>query len=227
MASVVKKRYRQREAGFTLMEVLVAFTLFGLLSMLLLSALRLGTAAWHRSDAHAARLQDVLHAQTLLRRLIGNAYPLFVTLPAARGFVDFEGNADTLIFLSEGPMSLGSGGRFRFSLSAAQHDRRTDLVLDAHPELAIEGSSSASPRRTVMADLAAVEFAYFGTKRRGEAAQWHSEWGKELELPQLVRIKVTFADGDAGVWPDLIVRPAIEVDVSCVYDRLAKSCRGR
>ena len=54
------------EAGFTLVELLVAFTLFSLLSLLSLlvvAALRFGIQAWERGGYHAAR-----QAQRLRRR---------------------------------------------------------------------------------------------------------------------------------------------------------------
>jgi general secretion pathway protein J len=215
------------EAGFTLVELLVAFTLFSLLSLLVLAALRFGTKAWERGNQHAARLEEILHVQAMLRGAIGKAYPNFITLPGGAGYVEFESDAHSLTFLSEGPISLDQGGRFRFTLSAMEKNGRTDLALRARPELAGRDHQSTASDRILLAGLAQVNFAYFGRKRQGGPAQWHQDWRNEPELPELVRIEAAFATGDAGVWPELIIRPRIEADVSCVYDMLAKRCRGR
>jgi general secretion pathway protein J len=216
-----------REAGFTLVELLVAFALFSLLSLLVVSALRIGAKSWERGDAHATRLQDTLAAQTLLRRLVSEAYPLFITVPGGDGFADFQGDAGSMSFLSAAPRSLDHGGRFRFTLTSAKSATLNDLVLQASPELAADAGSSLSTSRTVLANISGVDFGFYGTKRGSREALWHTTWTKERELPQLVRIRLQFLVGDEGTWPDLIVRPRVEADVSCIYDPLSKRCRGR
>jgi general secretion pathway protein J len=218
---------KDEQAGFTVVEVLVAFTLFSLLSLLLLSSLRFGTKAWERSSAYSTRLEETIHAQTLLRQLVGAAYPSFITLPGGAGYVDFDGDAGSVTFLADGPMSLDYGGRLRFTLSAEQREGRMDLILNARPELAHPDSSNLAARRTMLAKIGAIAIAYFGQKRSGGPAQWHDDWHREAELPELLRIRLTFGAGDAGAWPELIIRPRVEADVSCIYDTLAKRCRGR
>jgi len=228
MKPAPKNAARQpNEAGFTLVEVLVAFTVFSLLSLLVLEAMQFGTKAWKRGNDHASRLEESVHAHSLLRRLIDAAYPSFIELPAGAGYVEFEGDAQSLNFLSEGPMSLDKGGRFHFTLFTESRSEQTHLVLSSRPELAFPGNSAMSTRRTLLANIAKVNFAYFGRKRGGGPTQWHEDWRKEREFPELVRVEVTFGGGDAGIWPALIIRPRIEADVSCVYDTLAKRCRGR
>jgi general secretion pathway protein J len=220
---------RHAEAGFTLVELLIAFTLFSLLSLLVLGALRFGTTAWQRSGQHSARLEDVLHVQALLRNAIGRSYPRFTASTAQAGYVEFDGDARSLTFLSEGPASLDYGGRFLFTLAVTERNGQYDLILRARPELA--SAKAAQPEtaseRVLLANLAQVQFAYFGRKQDGGPVQWHQDWRKQREPPELVRIEIAFPVGDAGVWPELIIRPRIEADVSCIYDTLAKRCRGR
>jgi general secretion pathway protein J len=215
------------QSGFTVVELLVAFTLFSLLSVLIVSSLRFGTKAWERSNQHSSRLDETIHAQALLRRLIGAAYPSFITLPGGAGYVDFDGDASSVTFLGDGPMSLDYGGRLRFTLSTEQHNGQTDMMLSSRPELAHTSGSALSARRILLAKVEAVAISYFGMKREGGPPQWHDDWRRQSELPEMLRIKVTFASGRAGAWPDFIIRPRIEADVSCVYDLLAKRCRGR
>ena len=88
------------------------------------------------------------------------------------------------------------------------------------------GTGSAV-RKVLLANVQSVELSYFGKGRSDRAAAWHPRWVGERALPQAVRIRVRFAEGDGRHWPELVVAPRIAVDVGCVYDPLTKQCRGR
>src|SRR5580698_2040711 len=97
-------------AGFTLVELLIALLLFSLLSVALFGSIRAGTAAWGRATSNADESDHGLHAQDLLRHLIEDAYPHFLSDNAKGGHVEFSGSESTLSFLSDAPMVLGNGG---------------------------------------------------------------------------------------------------------------------
>lgn len=218
---------RRAEAGFTLVELLVALTLFALLSVALFGSLRSGIGAWERGAAQSTRVDTSLSAQNFLRRTVADAYPRFLTDDPTRPQVDFEGTARSLSFLASVPIALGSGGRSRFVVLADRHGDRTDLVMTSKPELADREDPSSSIRETLLADVHSAELAYFGRARTDQGPEWHDSWIGASVLPQLVRIRVRFPTGDARLWPDLVIATRIAVDVGCVYDALTRRCRGR
>jgi len=69
---------RNQQAGFTVVELLVALTLFSLLCTLLFGNVRFGLKAWQRGLAHTERVDHSMIVQNLLRRIIGEVYPLFI-----------------------------------------------------------------------------------------------------------------------------------------------------
>ena len=218
-------RVRQTQAGFTVVELLVALTLFSLLCTLLFGKVRFGLKAWQHGLAHAERVDHSMIVQNLLRRIIGEVYPTFITDDPAHPHVDFAGTENTLAFIGPAPIAAGRGPRYRFLLAAEHHEARTDLVMTSQPELAEE--PSAVTRNSLLTDIEHLELSYFGRAPSGDAAQWHRNWSQQSSLPQLVRIQVRFHAGDTRLWPELLVAPRISADVTCTYDTLTKRCRGR
>jgi general secretion pathway protein J len=218
---------REGEAGFTLVELLVALALFGLLSTLLFGNVRFGLTAWQRGSVHAEQLDHGVMAQSFLRRMIGEAYPQFVREDATHARVEFDGTRDLLKFLADAPIVMGSGGRFRFALSLDRHDGQADLVVNAKPELADPQDRTRSTKNALLTDVDRVEFSYFGIVPSERAAQWHDIWVERADMPELVRLRVAFRAGDTRLWPDLVVAPRIAADVGCVLDPLTRRCRGR
>ena len=214
------------QAGFTLMELLVAITLLSLLSLVLTSSLRFSLTAWARGADHADRTDQSLLVQDFLRRAIADAYPYFLsTDPTRGGHVDFAGRADSLQILTLAPRAQGAVGRMRLELLVERTPARTDLVAASVPELAA-GATERS-RKILIPNVEDVTLSYFGRKRSDKEATWHAVWSGEPALPQLVRIKVALPSGDTRAWPELVIAPRIAADVSCVYDPLTKLCRGR
>jgi general secretion pathway protein J len=214
------------EAGFSLVELLVAITLLSLLSGILMGSLHFGLKAWERGTAHSDQVGNSMVAQQFLRRALEDAYPFFSAGDPTRRRVEFAGNADSVSFLAPATAALGGGGRSRITLSVRrQQQGRADLMVRAEPELGGQAAASADTR--LLANVESVEFAYFGKGRGDRAPVWHNRWAEEIALPQLVKVGVRFPAGDARTWPDLVVPPRIGADVGCTYDPLSKLCRGR
>jgi general secretion pathway protein J len=218
---------RQREAGFTLVEVLVALVLLGLLTTALFFSVRFGVTAWQRGGERSDQIHTSMLVQDLLRRLIGQAYPLMLADGTGSGRVDFAGSATSLDFLAPVPIALASGGRARFTLAIERRGGQSDLVLASRPELAAGDAPAELNRKTLLATLEAAEFAYFGVAQSKSTTEWHERWSDEMSLPALVRVRVRFARSDPRLWPDLTIAPRITADVGCAYDPLTKLCRGR
>jgi prepilin-type N-terminal cleavage/methylation domain-containing protein len=213
------------DGGFTLVETLIAITIFSLLSLLVVSTLQFGLQAWHRSDDISQRLDEFSHAEALLRQLIADARPQFISQPGGWGYIDFEGGPTSLRVIADPPASLDRAGPLVITLQAASEGDHTDLIISATAELSTDIDAPILTRRALLENVPQAAFSYFGTKSSGETAQWHQEWVRQTKPPDLVRIALTSADGDR--WPTIIIRPRVDVDVSCTFDTLTRGCRGR
>jgi general secretion pathway protein J len=215
------------QSGFTLVELLVALALFSLLVTVLFNNVHFGLQAWKQGGARAEDVQHMMASQELLRRMIGDIYPMYIIDAAAGPRIDFEGTKDALSFLASAPTSANTGGRYRFKLSVERRSGEDDLILSAMPELAFSQNSAMGTRTLLLRDVDHAEFSYFGTPAGERNPQWTDVWSKRSEMPVLVRVRVAFRSGDMRSWPDLVATPRVTADVSCVYDPLTMRCRGR
>jgi general secretion pathway protein J len=218
---------RRSSAGFTLVEFLIALLLFSLLSVALFGSIRAGAATWSRATSHADESDDRLHAQDLLRHLIENAYPLYLSDNTKSGHVDFAGSESSLSFLSVAPMALGNGGRSRINLAVERHGDRVELLVESKPELAIVNDEAEKARKPLLTGASAVAFSFYGKTPADRLAVWHNDWAGWAELPRLIRIEAHFQANDTLDWPDLIIAPRIVADVRCVLDQITTRCQGR
>lgn len=224
----VRPLLADNEAGFTLVEMLVAVTLLGLISLTTYTALRFGTRTWDRSSTVIAQLDENRAVYSFLDRLISEVYPMRDNSDPTHPQIKFTGSRASLRFLAPIPQALGSGGFMWFTLSAREQNGVGALYIEWRPELA--GDLGREPEvggRKLLSGLKAVEMAYFGSIRPQEPPKWSDEWDRMVSLPQLVRVHAEFAGKDRRAWPDLVVQPRVTSDSSCIYDPVSRNCRGR
>lgn len=174
-----------QSSGFTLIEVLVAATLLGLVTVLVGQGLRLGLRALDRVRAANAIEAQWRGVHGTLRHLLERARP---HVEPTEGVVAFYGDRESLTFvtLADGP--FGDGALTLFTLSRGQDD---GLVLDrCLSRGAGTGTACLSePDRLVLQPSAGVlRVSYYGAPQFGDEVAWQESWGRAARLPSLVRI---------------------------------------
>jgi general secretion pathway protein J len=201
----VSGRTATRSRGFTLVELLVALTLFALLSVLLFGGLRFGMRATESGTARLDFTDEIATASGFLRSQLADAQPLEKDDGAGRKSVAFEGEADSLEFVALPPAFLAGGGWYTIHLGVERADGHDLLVVRWRLVRQDQTSEAVSqPQDSVLLDrVRTVEFGYFGVLVDGDLPSWHAQWRDANLLPALVRLRVGFADGRQA--PDLIV----------------------
>jgi general secretion pathway protein J len=211
-------RRRVAERGFTLLELLVAITLLGILMAALLGGLRLGARVWETGEERLDAVARVQVVQDFLRQRLTEALPFEVAVLAESGRSQFafDGATDEMRFAGNLPEQLGAGVfLMQLTLAAGGADgRRRDLVLRWQP-LELEDVPVEDPpepeERILLAGVEGLELAYFGTLDPREAPDWWPQWSNEQgAFPGLIRIQVVFAEDDLRRWPELVVHPMVD-----------------
>lgn len=217
-------------AGFTLLELLVATGLLGLLTLALTGALQLSGRLWSGSERHARVSADLATVESTLRDLIQRAYPAVVRLDGSNYRLTFTGSAQSLELTGELPMSAVTGGYRRLLIAPVHRPDGNALGIAWAPERnqtdrLAELADGPEGRVDLLPAIDQLAISYYGRKGDANESAWHDEWSGQTRLPELVRIQIALPSVRAR--SDLYVRPRITMDAACVYDRLTRFCRGR
>jgi general secretion pathway protein J len=226
-----RARGAPREAGFTLLELLIAMTLFGLLMTMLFGGLRFGARAWEAGEERADALAQTGVVHGFLRRQLSQTYPLVWPEEAEnpQRVIAFVGGPDTLQFIAPLPAHLAVGGFYLLALDVADDADGRHLVLtwQLHRAGMERFAFDGTAQQTVLLDgVADVAFAYYGVAEEGQDPRWQERWEEAARLPALVSVRVAFED-EGRSWPELVVRPRIDMDAECAFVAALQACRNR
>jgi len=192
----------RRDAGLSLIEVLVAMSLLALIGVMVSGAVGFGSAAWQGASRQGGLVAEQRVVQTFLRRQIATARAVRVRTGARQPPVLFEGTERTLRMIAPIQANLAPPGDHLIGLAL---DRDGVLGLRMVP------AGAAPPRLTDAAEVepladgvADVTLHYFGPDVEG-TPRWQPRWQSRARLPDLVEIRLTWTDPGRPAWPPLVI----------------------
>ena len=192
--------------GFTLLELLIALTLLGLITVMLYGGLHLATRGATIGERRAEISEQVRLIESFLRREVSQVYPL-VWKGEGKQRVAFNGGSEALHFAAILPAHRGEGGLYLVSIGVADsypaHRRLIFSYRLARPEIQDFETKEAPQERVILVeDVEKLEFLYYGKREKEDEARWHSRWKDRKNLPRLVRLRLKTV---SSVWPDLVI----------------------
>ena len=182
--------------GFTLIEVMVALTLLGLVATLVTSGTRLGLDISSRANTKTDAVRTAQIERRLIREQLQGALPYRYWTDTEDKRVEhiaFEGESEGIRFVSrhgmqDGPNHLPRWVEFRRNTTANQ---TAPLVIEEHRIFSPDNQpSEATTARAELQTCPGARFEYLD--KTGEKPQWLSSWtgtDRKAPLPFAVRVE--------------------------------------
>lgn len=190
----------RRDAGFTLLEILVALVVLGFLMLGLSQGTRFGLQALTAQGRLLDERAELDAVDRTLRRLIERMDP-----GGPNQAPKIEGGRGALAFTSELPAAASGAARLADVAVMLNGGR---LVLRWTPRVnAVRFGPPPAPQEAeLLRGVERLDLAYWPPP---PASGWVDAWTEE-SLPQLVRIRLVFPQGDRRRWPDIVAAPLRE-----------------
>lgn len=223
----MKASSRHSEAGFTLLETVVAMTLLAVLMLALSGSIGFVGRTWDKGWRNSERSGALAQVESSMRQLIERSFPAVTQLQGKERFV-FKGDAHNLRLVSYETAGRTPPGYQVSEVISAVADGTSRLIYrrqtfsDQGP-----GQSTATPGRrdeaTLLTGNTTLNISYFGTLQPSTPPAWHSDWDSEKRLPDLIRMQIL--EGSMQAWPTFVIRPMVTTDYACIETTFPGICR--
>lgn len=183
---------RDPEAGFTYLELLTSLAIMALLAVLLTGSMSNGRQVWSRAQSF-----ETLSEQATLRGKIRQ------WLQDTEALDLIEGNTDHLEFTTRFvDMPRPDIFELTAKISVRRNATYRELIVDLRGT-DIDDQVIFEETRMLVANIATVEFTYYGRQASGEAIVWHDHWPKGAKGLKLIKLETT--QDHIQEWPPLVI----------------------
>lgn len=184
--------------GMTLVEVVIALAILGMIATLALGGLRLGVRTW---ETVGQRVETESHAQIVrafLRRTLAQATPVLEIGTDRKPRPVFRGDGESLSMVAPLAEYLGLGGLQRLEFGVEDQGRNDGyrLVMTRALYYPPRSDSEKQPnegekpeRHVLIEDAARIEFEYLRDLGDGQR-EWSGQWTGETEMPLAIKLAV-------------------------------------
>lgn len=196
-------------AGFTLVELLSALTIFGLLIAAGFGSIRIAQKSWQAGSERVDLNHELRTSLEFLRRQFASLTPTSYRT-AERTQIAFEGSRDAVRFIAPSPEAAEGAGMMTLTLSLEASSEGTDVWLDIaalDPGAETWSDTDAGRRVSLFHGLEEAHLAFLGSPSAEDPFAWYDEWPRDaLRFPEAVRLATVVDRDQASGRPDLHFR---------------------
>lgn len=195
----------RRQAGFTLLEILLALVLLAFVMLGAWGAIRGATRVTHAADALMARSESVRTVQQFLRHYVSVAEPQpWVQVAGTRARM-FLGQPTSMQYVAPLPMQSGHAGLYLQTVSLRKDGSGVTLQLAYQPYAGDRPTTGKPVTHMLLTDLHGGKFQYLAAAAFGKPAAWRDDWQTSNGLPLAVRIHLDPAWRTRVRFPEMLI----------------------
>ncbi|MDT8450157.1 MAG: prepilin-type N-terminal cleavage/methylation domain-containing protein [Wenzhouxiangellaceae bacterium] len=215
------------QAGFTLVELLLATTLIALIMAMAYGGFRAGVRATTSGEALIEETNRLRIVHQFVRRQISQARPLIIEQNEDE-IIRFEGERERIRFVAPMPGYLSYGGPYVQELRLERGEVGMDLVFAFALLNGYEpGDLNAEPPVTLLEDVGRADFEFLGFTEDREAVEWTDFWDRPEEIPLAISLRLGMERDNGLFWPELVVPVVIDSGGAVQVPRTAEDIRAR
>lgn len=201
--------HRSFDKGFTLIEMLIAISLLGIMVVLLFASLRIAAESWNSGEAKISEVNKKAVVYQFFKRHLSTARPLPTYVDDQQQDAQeppkpvFQGLPQSIRFVSALPAASARRGLQVFHVGLdPQHPSLLKVALTPYQQT--DSEPSAAEPVVLLENVKDFKISYFGvnTANGDGSGGWQDQWQEAEQLPRLVRIAIELEDG--SFWPDMI-----------------------
>ncbi|MFO0753448.1 MAG: type II secretion system protein [Thermodesulfovibrionales bacterium] len=185
----MRKEYAGCQRGFTLLELLLAVAILGILVVLIAGAMRLGFRSVDSGERKAEALERMRTSLSLLDAQIQSAFALIETGEAAEaGGVRYRFTGEHALLAFPSHYSLWSGplGRVLVTYRVAPDEKGGQTLSVSENVIGTD-----TTRETVLLErVREISFEYYFREAAEEKGSWVEQWTDPESLPEKIRVKL-------------------------------------
>lgn len=182
----------RNDAGFTLLEMLVALCILSLLSVYAMQTFQ----HIHRMETvlDSIERRNALEAIELhLRNVIAAARPAIRSANGEAPTVEFSGEESQLRLVVASEGILERGGLLSVEIGSRRgSDGSLDLITRRAPYRPVKQSTGEA--LVLIEQIGSFSLRYYGRLAGDQTESWHSHWHNQVALPRLVEISIEMSD---------------------------------
>lgn len=212
----------KRQQGFTLIEVLVVFTLLAMIMAMIFSGIDSGRRTAEKGEKRITAINEIRVIQNIIRNQVSKAMALGVEESEEGELLRFKGDAYSMTFVSQMPGYLGSGGPHIQKLELVNGDGGQllqythGLISNYDDENEMSAFDEAEPI-VLLEHINSGTFSYIELDEEGLPTEWQDELENPTAMPLMVQIDLEMNRLAKEQWPTLQV--ALQVDASSSSSR--------
>lgn len=196
--------HRKSGAGFTLIEVLIAMTLLGIMVVLLFTSMKICADSWQKGEDKISEVNDVAVVYQFFQHHLSTAKPLWDDFTEESKTFAFQGKAQELQFVSSFPASAKKSGLQLFSLKLVKDNEGQYIQVSITPFYPVsDGDEWRKEEVTLLQHVRNFSLSYYGLDDAQPEGFWQEDWLQKETQPRLVKIKIE--RDDDNFWPEMVV----------------------